>query len=259
MFCYFWFLFVLWSVHQPLCTGTANVLQVLDEAEISEERIFETAVECDPASTCEMRCPCGKSLYFDMTKHRGWTSTSTQNIWKSICGTRLSVTHYVSAEIRGAADRLVTRRSGFAGLITNVVQKILMITKISVVLGNVFRMVYTRYKQICHGGAALSRTTLRSLTIVFDHQLYYNAAPFKTHANYGQLKAEAKGIFDRFVARINAGGFKYCNCVPFLSRTSWTKLVAANWACTIHCARSTLEFEENEALAVAADEYFPDA
>ena len=253
----FLLVFVCTTISSPTpCAGTANVLEVLDEAEINEEQIFSTPPqECDPASTCEMRCSCGKSLYFDMTKHRNWNSASTQRIWKSICGKRQSVTHYVAAEIRGAVNRLVTKRSGFAGLITNSVEKIIMRVKISQLLGKVFNIVYTRYKQICHGKTKLSRQTLSFLTWIFKIQLATRANAFKSYQNYSKLESEARGILDRFVARINAGGFNYCNCVPFLRKTSWVKLFGANLACRRKCASGTLEFEENEALNVAADEY----
>eukprot|EP01080_Neovahlkampfia_damariscottae_P002354 gene2354-2822_t len=224
------------------CAGKVNALEVGNEAEISEVGVL--AEECDPNSTCTLKCKCGKLLYFDMSKHRKWRYSSTQRIWRQYCSKKISVTNFVSNEINKAAQSLVnSKRKGFASRIRSRWEKIVIKTRIVNLLGGVFKKIYKRYKQLCHGGKRIGRIQMWVLKTVFKVQLAFRSFAFKRYPNFKQLKKHAKAIFKRFVDRINSGGFEYCDCTGFLKRTSYLRYLGAKMSCVKACRSSTLEFE----------------
>eukprot|EP01080_Neovahlkampfia_damariscottae_P002353 gene2353-2821_t len=250
--CLLLFALLYFAVSTPVeCAGIA---EVLEESEINEETILSG--QCDPNTTCEMKCPCGKSVFFDLTKDSmsksrltrrfSFASDYVQSIWKSMCSKRYSITDYVKSRIQIASLHLVLTNKFIFQAVSQKIKK--YAKRIQEVLGKVFKKIYRQYQEICHGRKKINSTELHKLRRKFQKELKRDSKKFCKKfgvEDFKKIKEKATHIFDEMIHKIELDSFQYCPCAPFFKRAVPQKMPIAIALCAQACETASMDYEQN--------------
>jgi hypothetical protein len=190
-----------------------------------------------------MTCPCGKKIYFDLSKHHAWSQANIQNIWKSTCN-KQSLHQWVKTNAFASAQQIVKLDTrGHVAIFKSINEQILAMVQIMGLMGKALSTIFDKYQKICKGGQRLTRTQFNQLRAEFSVTFANNMKNFRNLRNFAALQKSAGDIFNGMINKSERGDFNFCSCVPFFQRTG--VLRSAQNQCNSVCSgRNILEPDE---------------
>eukprot|EP01080_Neovahlkampfia_damariscottae_P008957 gene8957-906_t len=170
----------------------------------------DTLGHCSPQHTCEQRCSCGQSVYFDLATYL--RLYSHRQTWGKVCPSKDNLAQWFESEVEDAGKKfdgsVKFGRKGRREFIKKKLKDLL----------SIFKEIQEKFEHICQGGKKLSNTDIYVLKGILDTKVKKRFFTFKglfVKDFKKKIKKAAKTIFDKFISKFRGKSFDYCSCEPF--------------------------------------------